>query len=421
MSLQTANPDTTQNMVQRKLLPHWLRSNLTSFTLATLLGLTVWIIASQEQNPVQENELQPAVVIAVKGLGPGLLIANDYPKATTLRLRARRDTWLSLSLEDVLVTADLSGLGPGQHQVPLDVRIMAQAGFVSANPSNIQITIEEERRREIAVHVHATGQLAIGYSSDTPVIDPPRVTIRGPRSAVDLVSDVQAAVSLAGLKESVNTELPLVAVDAEGNTVNKVTIEPTVAQVTVPVTQDAGYRDIAIVARPIGQPEAGYYVTSITVTPNLITVRGDPQIVSAMQPYVYTQPVNLSGLTDSLFTEVTLDLPSGVTPIESTPIRIGITIEALQGSRSLEIPIQAVGLDEKLQADFSPVSVTVILSGPIPVLDQLQVTEDIIVTVDLTDLKPGTHQIEPKVELQRSDIAVESIIPVVISVTITMR
>lgn len=404
-------------MVHQK-LPHWLRANLTSFTLAMLLGLTIWIIASQEQNPVQENELQPAVAITVKGLEPGLLITNDYPKNTTLRLRAQRDTWLALSPEDVLVTADLTGLGPGQHQIPLDVHIMAQAGFVSASPSNIQITIEEEREREIAVHVKWEGQPAITYSAGTYVIDPLRVMIRGPRSAVELVNDVIATVSLVGLKESVSTELPLVAVDAEENTVSKVTIEPAVAQVEVFIARESEYRDIAIVAQPIGQPEVGYYVTGITVTPNLITVRGDSTIISAMQPYVYT-PVNLTGLTDNLFTEVTLELPPGVTPIESTPIRIGITIEALQGSRSLEIPIQAIGLGEKLQADFSPMLVTVILSGPIPVLDQLRISEDVIVTVDLTDLKPGTHQIEPKVELQRSDIAVESILPVVISVTIT--
>jgi YbbR domain-containing protein len=408
-------------MVHKK-FPHWLRSNLTSFTLAILVSLTVWIIASQEQNPVQESELQPAVVIAVKGLVPGLLIANDYPKATTLRLRAQENTWLSLSSQDVLVTADLTGLGPGQHQVPLSVQVMAQAGFVSANPSSIQITIEEERQREIQVHVKKTGQLAVGYSSGAEVIDPVRVTISGPRSAVDLVNDVVAAVSLASLTESISAELSLVAIDAEGNTVSNVTIEPAVAQVTVPVTLGADYRVIAIVVPdPIGEPAAGYNMTGIKVTPNLITVHGDPQIINAMQPYVLTQPVNLSGLTDSLVTEVALDLPSGVTPVGSTSIQIRITIEAVQGSQSLEIPIQAVGLDRKLKADFSPVSVTVILSGPIPILDQLRITEDIIVTVDLTGLKPGTHQIEPKVELGRRDIAVETKSPVVITVTITTQ
>lgn len=402
-----------------KSLPRWLRSNLTSLVLALLLGLTIWVIANLEENPAQVEERQPS--IAVKGLEPGLLITNDYPKATTLRLRAQRDTWPSLSTDDVVVTADLTGLGPGEYQIPLGVQIAARASLVSANPSHIQISLEEERQRELPVHVNTAGQVAIGRSADVPVIEPSRVTIRGPRSAVELVSEVRATVSLAGLKESVSAELPLLAVDAEGKVISKITIEPAAAQVTVPINPDADVRDIAIVARYIGQPETGYYVTGIVVTPNLITVRGDPTIISAMQPYVETQPVNLSGLTDSLFTEVTLDLPSGVTPIEPTPIRIGITIEALQGSRSLEIPIQAIGLGNRLKADLSPVSATVILSGPIPILDQLQISEDVIVTVDLSDLLPGTHQVEPKVELQRSDIAVQSQIPVLISVTITRQ
>jgi len=295
-----------------KSLLRWLRSNLTSLTLALLVGLTVWIVASQEQNPVQEDELPSAVAITVKGLEPGLLITNDYPQATSLRLRAQRDIWLSLSPEDVLVTADLTGLGPGQHQVPLAIHIVTQAGLVSANPSNIQINLEEGRQREFPVHTSTTGQLAICYSHDDPVSDPGRVIIRGPRSAVELVNKVQAVVSLDGLKESLSTKVPLVAVDADGNTVSQVTIEPAEAQVNVPVdAQDAGCRDIAIVVNKSGQPATGYSVTGVTVTPAVITVRGDPGIVSTMQPYVYTQPVNLTGLTDSLFTEVTLDLPAG--------------------------------------------------------------------------------------------------------------
>lgn len=405
-----------------KIILRWLRSNLTSLVLALLVGLTVWIVASQEQNPVQENELPSAVTIAMKGLSPGLLITNDYPKATILRLRAQRDIWLSLSPEDVLVTADLTGLGPGQHQVSLDIRMMTQAGLVSANPSSIQVDLEEERQREFPVHANTTGQLAICYSHDAPVSEPTRVTIRGPRSAVELVNEVRAVVSLDGLKESISAKVPLAAVDADGNAVSQVTIEPAEAQVNVFVSaQDAGCRDIAIVVHKVGQPAAGYSVTGVSVTPDIITVRGDAAVVSTMQPYVYTQPVDLTGLTESLFTEVTLDLPAGVTPIEPTPIRIGITIEVTQGSRSLEVPIQAIGLGDGLRAEFSPATVMVTVSGPVPILDQLRVSEDVIVIVDLTGLKPGTHQVEPKVQLQRSDVSVEPIFPIVISVTITLK
>ncbi|MBN1428249.1 MAG: hypothetical protein JXB07_07680 [Anaerolineae bacterium] len=395
----------------------WLRSNLTSLVLSLLLGLTVWIVASQEQNPVQEKDLQSPIPIIVDGLGNGLLITNNYPETTTLRLRAQQRTWLSLSSSDIQVTADLTGLGPGSHHVPLHIKIGERTNLVSANPSSIQIDIEEERLREMPVQVNAT-EPAIGYTSEKPIIEPSRVKIQGPGSAVDLVSEVQADVSLTGLQKDFNAELPLVAVDANGNVIDKVTVEPNKVQVTVHITQQAGFRAILIVARTSGKPEAGYYVANTAATPSLITVRGEPEIVNAMQPYVETVPVNVTGRTEDFYTNVELNLPPGVTPIDAKPVQIVVIIEPLQGNRSLEIPVQAVGLGNNLKVTFSPETITVILTGPLPILEQIHAPEDIIATVDLTDLEPGTHQLRPAVDLQRTDIIIESKFPAMISVTI---
>ncbi|MBN1311331.1 MAG: hypothetical protein JXB30_07915 [Anaerolineae bacterium] len=397
---------------------NWLRANLTSFVLSLLLGVTVWIVASQEQNPVEEKEFQSPVPISVEGLGSGLLITNDYPKNTTLRLRAQHNTWLSLSKEDIQVTADLTGLGPGTHHVPLDIDIAERTRLVFTNPSSIQVDIEEERQREMPIHVNLT-EPATGYAAETPIIDPPRVIIQGPRSAVDLVSDVQADASLAGLQENFSARLQLVAVDADGNEIDKVTVEPDKAQVTVPIVQKEDYRTLLIVARHTGTPKDGYYVANAFATPNSITVRGDPAIMKGMQPYVETEAVNVSGLTDNWHTNVELDLPPGVTPVEARPVQVNIIIEPLQGNRPLEIPVQTIGLGDNLEAILSPETVTVILAGPLPILEQLNIPEDIIVTVDLTGLAVGTHQLRPEVDLLRADIVIESKFPAVISVTIS--
>lgn len=60
-----------------------------------------------------------------------------------------------------------------------------------------------------------------------------------------------------------------------------------------------------------------------------------------------------------------------------------------------------------------------IVSGPLPLLDTLT-RQDIRVTVDLTGLTIGTHQLTPKVEILISDVQVESILPGTIEVTLTL-
>ena len=63
-------------------------------------------------------------------------------------------------------------------------------------------------------------------------------------------------------------------------------------------------------------------------------------------------------------------------------------------------------------------SVDVIIFGPLPLLDTLT-RQDVHVTVDVTGLEAGTHQLTPKVEVLISDVKVESILPGTIEVILT--
>jgi YbbR domain-containing protein len=63
--------------------------------------------------------------------------------------------------------------------------------------------------------------------------------------------------------------------------------------------------------------------------------------------------------------------------------------------------------------------VDVILSGPLPLLDDLKAS-DVRVILDLTDLAPGTYQLNPRVEVDIPEILVESILPESIEVNISI-
>jgi YbbR domain-containing protein len=65
-----------------------------------------------------------------------------------------------------------------------------------------------------------------------------------------------------------------------------------------------------------------------------------------------------------------------------------------------------------------PQTVDVIISGPLPVLDALT-PQDVIVTVDVTGLELGTHQLVPAVDVLVGNVLVESILPGTIEVVIS--
>jgi len=399
----------------------FLSSNWVSIILALLLALTVWIVASLEENPFQEADLPTPVEIDVKGLAPGLIITNDYPQAARVRVRAQQETWRSISAEDVLVTADLSGLGPGSHQVELipQINTNAPAAVVSMNPRHVRFELEERDQREMPVQVQIEGQPAIGYSVGNKQITPSLVTVEGPESKVERISEVRARISVEAQRDDIQTTADLVPLDANGDIVTEVVLNPSQVTLDIPIKQEAGFRDISIIVRRLGNPPPGYYVSSIVVNPQIITVRGDAAVIEAMQPYAETEPIELSDKTDDFRQEVSIALPLGVTPVQNEKVEVLVTIGAQQGSRTvLDVPVQAQNLGDKLTATFSPNVVDIILSGPLTELDSLNPQQDITVTVDLNGLGPGRHQIEPNVEVIYEDIRVDSVLPLVIEVEI---
>jgi YbbR domain-containing protein len=81
--------------------------------------------------------------------------------------------------------------------------------------------------------------------------------------------------------------------------------------------------------------------------------------------------------------------------------------------------VEVVGLPAGTTAQVSPAMVDVILSGPLPLLDTLT-RQDVHVTVDVTGLGAGTHQLTPKVEVLISNVAVESLLPGTVEVILTV-
>lgn len=405
-------------MLMREQLAEWVRSNLGTLILAIILALAVWITASQEQNPVEERTMDAPVPIQIAGLEPGLVITNDIPTETVLRMRAQADTWLSLSQQDVAVSADLSGLGPGTHQVELNIELFAQAIAVSANPAQIRVILDEEVSREFPIELVSTGRPPLGFRAGNPIFDPPIITVTGPESVVEQVVAVQTTTAVVnGLREDYNGQLQLIPVQRTGEPVEGVTLSTSIATVRLPITQVEGFKDVAVRVVTEGLPDRGYYVTGPAVTPSVVTLQGEPETIDTLPLLINTLPININGLTEDLTTEIGLALPEGITA-EPATVRVTISVAAQQGGRTFLIPVGASSPGEGLSVALTPSEVEVFLSGPLPIIDRLNISS-LSASVDLTGLGVGTYQLQPRVVLNEgAGVFIESIQPGLIEVQI---
>jgi YbbR domain-containing protein len=399
----------------------WMWENVRTLLLALLLAVVVWAVAVNEENPIQERTFDTSLEVTLLNQRDDLVIVSTTNLRTTATIRAPQQTWEVLTADQIHVTADLAGLGPGTYTLPMAWALDTPAARVTRlAPDTLHLTLERRTQREFRLQVEPTGELALGYEAGSPHSSVVTATVTGPVSAVDRVSTVLASFSLANLRNDFEGDVALTPVDAAGKTVSEVSVEPVLTRIRVPVTQKPGFRTIAVNPDITGTIASGYRITNITVSPLLVTVTSaDPATVNALPGFVRTQSLDIGGASDDIEVRVPLVLPEGVALVGDQSVLLQISIAALDSSLTVPRQVEIQGLGVGLSALPSPDTVDVLLFGPLPVLDQLR-PEDVRVILDVTGLLPGTHQVTPKVILLSDKLRAENWLPAQIEVVIVV-
>lgn len=403
----------------------WLATNIRTFLLAFVLGVSVWLSAVTGADPDNEQVYPNPVPLEVIGQDPSLVLTSDIPAAINVTLRAPRSVWERLTTQEDAVTSilDISGLSAGEHTQTVQLRIAARpVQVVLLTPETITFTLEALSTQPLPVDIELTGQPAVGLQAGEAVVEPKQIAISGPESLVRQAARARVLVNLDDARENINDDFDIQILDDNDAVLNGVTINPQSANVTVPLSAQSGYRDLAVKVVVNGQVAAGYRLENISVFPQVITVFStDAELINGLPAVVDTQPLNLQDAKENISTRLPLTLPETISIIGTKTVEVQVDITPIETSLTLmDQPINLIGLPDGFAAELSPETVNVIISGPLPVLDALT-AQDIKVTVDVTGLDLGTHQLEPKVEIFVENVLEGSILPSTVEVVLKIR
>ncbi len=392
-----------------------LGTNLRTLLWALALSLAVWVAAVTAADPDEVGTYPTPIPVQIVGQDPGLVINSAVPKDVRVTLRAPRSIWDQLDThpDSVRAVLDLSGLSSGEHALDVQVQVdLRPVRIVTVNPASVMLELEPLVTRTFTIDLNLSGQPAVGYQVGDPTFDPREVIVAGPQSLVTRVARVRVPVNVDSIRESIDQSIPVEALDQNDRPVTGISIHPDSAHVTLPVSRQGGFRDMAVKVIVRGQLAGGYRLDSISVIPPVITIySSDPALVNALPGVVETQPLDLQDVKDNLTTRLQLKLPPGVSVVGEQTVLIQAGISPIQSSLTLSGErVEMLGLPAGMTAQLSPATVDVILSGPLPLLDTLT-RQDVHVTVDLAGLDAGTHQLVPKVEVLISNVTVESLLP----------
>jgi len=395
----------------------WLVSNVPSMLLSLILAALAWVVAVEEADPTVEDPFPQTVPVTLSNLAEGMVVVGEFEEQVEFTVRAPESVWNSLQAEDFSAALNLEGLDAGVYQVPVSWALDRQpARVVLVEPDTILLELVPETEQTVPVRVQIEGEPALGYILQTAVVTPNQVTVRGPSPYVALATEVVASISVEDAEADLERDVRVQPYDSEGQSVPYVTLLPDAVNVRVPIQLSVYYRSLGVKAVLTGTFASGYRITNILVDPPRVTVFGNPSVIAALPGFIETKPIDVEGAQYDVVVRPALNIPQGISMVMDERPLVSVIIEPIQSSLTRVVTPTVQGLSPGLTATISPGTVEVILSGPLPLLESLT-DDNVRVVLNLLDLEPSTHQLEPQV-IVPDDVVAQSINPATVQVEI---
>ncbi len=370
--------------VARFLVRNW-PLKLAAIVVATLLY--AGLVLSQDSDTVTGR-----IAIRPENQPPRTVLLGVLRDVETIRYIAPAELG-RLRADDFLVMVDLKDVdADGQPAsvrvdvVPLDPRVTV----IEVTPRTVQVTLDASIERVVPVVVdrgNPPAELDLGETA----VDPATVTISGPASAVNRVDHVTATVTVDPSGLDVDREVEPQPVDASGQALADVDVEPATVRVTIPVFIDRQSRTVPVNPVLNGTPAPGFRIAAVEVAPQTVLVQGDADQLRELV-VADTGPVQVFGATSDVTVDVDLALPDGITVANGTRIRVTVRIEPVTETRNYQAGLRLDGADPARRYSLSTDRVLVTLFGSVAELDRLS-SVPLVLGVNVSSLGIGTYDI----------------------------
>lgn len=392
----------------------FILDNIVWFIGSMILAFLIWMIATLQSDPIQQQRFRDRIPVHMNA-DTGLLIT--YPavasRQASVVIRAPSSVLDLLTSDEIVVSADLSGLTAGEHFVELKATLARQQATVfDISPRQMRVILEEATQRQVPLRAVVTGEPPAGYSRGEPTfnVNLNQVLASGAASNVNSVVAAQVELDLRQQRNPLEVDLRLNPVDADGNVVSDVTLDPQVVRVSVNIRRREDVREVSVRPNVQGTAPDGYVLNTVSYEPQSVLVSGTPSLLAAMPDTLSTQPIDLKDHTSSFEVSVPIVLPDpNLLLLSGQNITVYVEIKPVTTSKQFEaIPIKVLGLADKLKVKISPNTVSVLVNGPQEVVNKLT-ADDVGVVLDLNGLVAGNYTLPPTVSVGQGQIPSEGV------------
>ncbi len=281
--------------------------------ISLLLAMFIWFSVSSEQE--QRDLTVYSVPLRVSVSSPELMVMSQAARVVDVRVRGPAALVSELKADDLGVSLDVSRLGPGSHTVwiePSFVRAPAGVEVLRVDPPTVSVTLDAVMTRSVPVTPRLDeGTLPTRYVVTGYEVEPPTVTVTGPRSLVETFTSLSTRRLVLGTVNSSISSLEPVEIAPHSH----VKVVPTEVKVTVFIEEAGEQRFEALPLR------RGADVLSASADTVDVILRGPRSLITALDRRQVNVSVSGTGLSSGLHE---------VAPVVHLPADVGSRLRVLR-------------------------------------------------------------------------------------------
>jgi diadenylate cyclase len=379
--------------------PRQLLSNLGFLSVSLLLAFIVWSFVIEQTDPTKLARVEN-IALRIENLPPNTKLIPAPPASVSAIIQTTEEVLPTLSSKSFQAAVALQELQPGLYRLPVMVKSgVPQVLVRSLDPPILDVELVPVISRTLPVMVETPLQQDLSAAYElvgTPTAKPDHVEVTGPAPLMEQVSQVQTTVSLAGASGLLREIRPVRALDEQGREVTGVSVQPNQVQVSVTVRRRLNVSQVSIRAVTSGTPPSGYWLSNLSVTPASVALQGRPDELAEIGGYVDTLPVDISAAIGEMRIQIPLDLPPHIQVIDDggaiEAVNVLAQITPRTGDLTMTRPIELLKVSPNFTVTLNPPEVDLLLSGPLPVLNEIEDNPDLVrVSIDTTDLGRGQN------------------------------
>ena len=357
--------------------------------------------------PIQASN-QPADTILIGSLG----------EVSEIRYFVTDQSNVTITSANFSAHVDLSNVQAGPQSQ--SIRVVVESAdpriqVLSATPAFVSVKLEQVEPKTVPVVV-IPGPVPSGLDIRPPTQSIQTATVRGAESDIARVAQVRAVIPIDASGLGVDRDFPLAPVDALGDPVRGVDVEPSSVRVTMVVFKDRTTATVPIAPVVVGNLGAGFEVIRVSLSAPVVSLEGNAANLADIAT-ARTLPVSIEGRTSDLDTTVSFDLPAGVSAVSPAQVGIHVFVRAITESRTFNAGIVITGTRPDRTYDLSLDQALVTIGGSPADLDRLS-GATLTVSANVADLDTGVHSVTLALSVQ-AGLTVLAISPATVSVTVS--